>query len=84
MFVTAFGVDAFPGQTLHDVLATGGGGLTALGRQIVNALLDSVKLSNYPLSTAQVISDFKSAFASGNYDALTKQIEGYGDNCPLN
>jgi hypothetical protein len=84
LFVTAFGVDAFPGQSLHDVLATGGGGLTALGRQIVNALLDSVELSNYPLTTALVISDFKSAFASGNYDALTKQIEGYGDNCPLN
>jgi hypothetical protein len=60
------GVDAFPGQSLHDVLQTGGGGLTALGRQIVNALLDSVKLSNYPLTTALVISDFKSAFASGN------------------
>jgi hypothetical protein len=32
LFVTAFGVDASPGQSLHDVLETGGGGLAALGR----------------------------------------------------
>jgi hypothetical protein len=82
--VTAFGVDAFPGKTLHAVLATGGGGLTALGRQIVSALLNSVALfPNYPLTTAQVIADFQAAFASGDFDTLKSQIEGFGDNCPL-
>jgi hypothetical protein len=84
LFVTAFGVNAFPGETIHDVLATGGGGLTALGRQIVSALLNSAKLSGYPLTTAQVIADFQQAFASGRYEGLTNQLEGFGDNCPLN
>ena len=84
-FKDAFFVDAFPGQTLHDVLETGGGGLTALGRQIVNALLNSVALApNYPLSTADVIAQFQQAFASGQYSTLQNKLEKFGDNCPLN
>jgi hypothetical protein len=80
--VTAFGVNAFPGKTMHDVLATGGGGCTALGRQIVSALLNSEVLPGYPLTPAQVISAFQAAFP-GHCAALQNQIEGYGDNCPL-
>jgi sugar (pentulose or hexulose) kinase len=83
--VTAFGVNAFPGKTMHAVLATGGGGLNALGRQIVSALLNSVALApSYPLTPAQVIAAFQAAFASGDYETLKNQIEGFGENCPLN
>jgi len=84
LFVSAFGVDAFPGKTMEDVLSTGGGGLNALGRQVVAALLNSVALANYPLSSGQVIAAFQNAFASGDYTPLTNQLEGYGDNCVLN
>ena len=40
--------DAFPGMTLHAVLWQGGGGLNALGRQTVAALLNASSLRAGP------------------------------------
>jgi hypothetical protein len=87
LFVTAFGVNAFPGKTLLQVLSTGGGGLTALGRQIVAALLNSNTTSlNYNWSTAAVISAFANAYATKQYQPLEGQLDNWNSQqgCPLN
>lgn len=85
-FLSAFGVNAFPGMSLLDVLNNGGGGLDALGRHAVAALLNSTSAGvDYPLSTAQVISAFQSAYASGNYEAQKNIFAGYNElGCPIN
>lgn len=82
--------NAFPGKTLEQVLSTGGGGLTALGRQTVGALLNAAKLGapNFGLSSTQVINMFNSVFPGGNYGALQTTFENLTDVngrvCPLN
>lgn len=54
--------DAFPGKTLLQVLAQGGGGLNALGRHAVAALLNSASGQvDYALSTFDVITLFNGA-----------------------
>jgi len=87
LFDNVFGRNAFPELTLLDVLNTGGGGLDALGRQTVGALLNSAHPSvNYPLTTAEVITLFQTAFDSGNYEAQKNAFEAFNKNlpCPLN
>jgi hypothetical protein len=77
--------DAFPGKSLLDVLSTGGGGLKALGRHTVAALLNSATNMSYPLSTNDVITLFNAAFASGAYQAAKDLFEGFNEQgCPLN
>jgi len=76
--------NAFPGMTLVDVLSQGGGGLKALGRHTVAALLSSGSV-NYGMHTADVIAAFNDAFASGNYEPLHKKLEKLNEaGCPLN
>jgi len=59
--------NAFPGMTLLQVLGQGGGGLKALGRHTVAALLNAASSDvAYDLSVAQVIAGFNSAYASGD------------------
>lgn len=91
LFVTAFGENAFPGQTLQAVLANGGGGLNALGRQTVSALLNAQSSGvNFELSAAEVIGQFQAAFpgSSASYTALKNSFEALTDVngriCPLN
>lgn len=86
LFVDAFGVDAFPGKTLVQVLGTGGGGLKALGRHAVAALLNAASGGvDYDRTTAEVIASFNAAFASGSYDALKNVFETFNEQgCPLN
>lgn len=78
--------DAFPGMTLLDVLKQGGGGIKALGRHTVAALLNAGNgdVQN-GLTTAQVISAFDAAFASGDYETQKNIFEGLNElGCPLN
>jgi hypothetical protein len=86
LFVDAFGVDAFPGMTLAQVAALGGGGLNALGRHAVAALLNAASPGvDYDLTEAQVISAFAAAFASGDYETQKDIFEGFNEQgCPLN
>lgn len=85
LFVTAFGVDAFPGKTLLDVVSNGGGGLKALGRHSVAALLNSAAGVQSGLTTAQVISAFGAAYASGDFETQKNIFEGLNElGCPLN
>jgi hypothetical protein len=85
LFDTYF-ANAFPGMTLVQVAGQGGGGLKALGRHTVAALLNAASSGvDYDLTTAQVISAFDAAFASGNYEATKDVFEGYNEQgCPLN
>jgi hypothetical protein len=77
--------NAFPGQTLLQVLKNGGGGLNALGRDTVGQLLNSAKLANPGQTTAQVISMFNAVFPGTNadYSALHAQFV-FPHNCGLN
>jgi len=70
-FDSVFSVTVFPSSfTLLDALAQGGGGVNALGRQGVAALLNAASGTlSYPLTTAQVITLVHNAIVSG--DATT-------------
>ena len=85
LFDTYF-ANAFPGKTLLEVLSTGGGGLDALGRHAVAALLNAGSgAPDYPLTTAQVIAAFDAAFASGQYEAQKNIFDRFNNlGCPLN
>jgi hypothetical protein len=78
--------NAFPGLSLVQVLELGGGGLNALGRHAVAALLSAASDPvNYNLTPAEVITMFNAAFGSGNYEATKNVFAGYNEQvCPLN
>ena len=73
LFSSVF-ADAFPGQTLLDVVWARGGGLDALGRHAVAALLNAASPDvEYDYTAAQVISLFNDAYASGNRQTIEDQ-----------
>ena len=73
-FVTVF-EDAFPGMTLLDVVSLGGGGLNALGRHTVAALLNAQSPGvDYGMTAADVIAAFNGVFPGGDYSTLTNQF----------
>ena len=77
--------NAFPGMTLLEVLSLGGGGLNALGRHTVAALLNAASADvDGEFTVAQVIAAFDAAFASGNYETQ-KNIFAVSNElgCPL-
>jgi hypothetical protein len=78
--------DAFPGMTLQQVAAQGGGGLKALGRHTVAALLNAASSGvDYDYSVADVIADFNAAFASGDYETQKNLFAVANEQgCPLN
>ena len=78
--------NAFPGKTLVQVAAQGGGGLIALGRHTVAALLNAASAGvSYDLTVNDVITSFNAAFQFGDYNGLKDIFEGYNEQgCPLN
>jgi hypothetical protein len=61
--------NAFPGKTLGQVLQLQGGGLNALGRHTVAALLNSSNPGvNYGMTTAEVIAAFNAAYPASSYN----------------
>lgn len=78
--------DAFPGMTLLDVVGQGGGGIKALGRHTVAALLNSGTTDvEYDMTSAGVIDAFNAAYAGGDYEAQKNLFEGFNEQgCPLN
>lgn len=85
-FDTIFGRDAFnPDITLLQALNLGGGGLNALARQAVAAILNAAHPNiNYPFTVSQIISMFQSAFDSGNYEPTKDQFDDANNQgCPL-
>ncbi len=80
--------NAFPGMTLLQVLQQGGGGLKALGRHTVAALLNSASSGvDYDLTTAQVIQLFNDLYPSTTteYNKLKDYFAKFNEQgCPLN
>lgn len=85
-FIDAFGVDAFPGKTLLSVLKQGGGGLIALGRHAVAALLNAASDGvDYDAAPTGVIASFDEAYASGSYEEMKDVFATFNElGCPLN
>ncbi|MGH8469757.1 MAG: hypothetical protein ACREVY_12490 [Gammaproteobacteria bacterium] len=79
--------NAFPGMTLLQVLEQGGGGLTALGRHTVAALLNAASPDvSYDLTVSEVIAQFNQTFPGTNtaYEDLKNTFEGFNEQgCPL-
>jgi hypothetical protein len=82
--------NAFPNMTLLGVLEQGGGGLKALGRHTVAALLNSATADvDYDYaSPAEVIAAFNAAYLSSDADEIEDQkdvFEGFNEQgCPIN
>jgi hypothetical protein len=80
--------DAFPGLSLVQVAANGGGGLDALGRHTVAALLNSANTEvSYDLTPQEVIDAFNNLYPGSkeDYESLKDQFEGLNEQgCPLN
>ena len=78
--------NAFPGKTLLQVLKQGGGGLNALGRHTVAALLNAANPDvAYPLTPGQVINKFDSVYPGSKkkYNWLKNKFENYNEaGCP--
>jgi len=80
--------DAFPGMTLHDVLSQGGGGLKALGRHTVAALLNAASAGvDYSVDVSDIIDAFDDVYpgSNGAYQTLKNIFETENElGCPLN
>ncbi len=77
--------NAFPGKTLLQVLGQGGGGLNALGRQTVAALLNASNPDvGYAYTAAEVIAKFNAVYPGGDYTTLKNDLEYLNTvYCPL-
>jgi hypothetical protein len=78
--------DAFPGMTLVQVLDLGGGGLNALGRHTVAALLNAASGDvDYDLTALQVINAFNAVYPGGDYESLKNRFDLLNNQgCPIN
>jgi hypothetical protein len=78
--------DAFPGKTLIEVLWLRGGGLKALGRETVAALLNAAAPGvDFELTEAEVVSLFNGFYPGGDYNSLKDLFEAFNTiGCPLN
>lgn len=78
--------NAFPGKTLLQVLWQGGGGLNALGRHTVAALLNAASPDvDYDLTVEDVIDAFNGVYPDGDYEGLKDELEDFNEQgCPLN
>ena len=86
-FNTTFGVTAFrPDITLLQGLKREGGGINALARHAVGALLNAASSEvAFPLTPQQVIDKVKAAVApNGNIEAAKNELGNLNEqNCPL-
>lgn len=74
--------------TLHQALGLGGGGIFALMRQGVAALLNAASpLLDYPLSAGEVIEELRTAIENGDAEAIEgvkDRLEQYNEGeCPI-
>ena len=85
-FDATFGVDAFgPALTLLEAAAQGGGGLAALGRHAVAALLNASHAEvSYSLTADAVILLVQDAVSSGDFESTKDLLADFNeDGCPL-
>jgi hypothetical protein len=73
-------------MTLLQVLGQGGGGLKALGRHTVAALLNAASSGvNYNLSVSDVIDAFNAVHPDGDYEGQKDIFARFNEQgCPLN
>ena len=80
--------DAFPNQSLSQVLRNGGGGLKALGRHSVAALLNAASSEvSYDLTSFDVVDMFDQTHPGTKraYNTLKNNFESFNEQgCPLN
>ena len=82
-------MDAFSGEpSLLQALKFGGGGLKALARHAVAALLNAAHPDIDPApeydTPAEVIAAFQAAFASGDYETTKDALQASNESgCPL-
>jgi hypothetical protein len=80
--------DAFPGSTLVEVADGNGGGLIALGRHTVAAVLNAANPEvSYDFTPQEVIDAFNAVYpgSKGDYETLKNQLEDFNEQgCPLN
>ncbi len=78
--------NAFPGMTLLAVLKQGGGGLKALGRHTVAALLNAASSGvSYGQTAAEVVNAFNTVFPGGDYETQKDIFANLNEQgCPLN
>ncbi len=78
--------NAFSGKTFQQVMATGGGGLNALGRHTVAALLNAASGGvDYDLTPQEVIDGFNAVYPGGDYEAQKNIFANFNEQgCPLN
>lgn len=82
-FDAVFGVSY--GGTLLEGASAKGGGVNALARHAVAALLNASSTVDYAANTAQVIDAVQAAFASGDFETQKNVFEGWNEmGCPLN
>lgn len=87
LFNEVFDVAAFDSDlTLAQATRLRGGGLNALGRHAVAALLNAASDDvSYDRSVDSVIASFNAAYATGDYEPVKNVFEGFNEqNCPLN
>jgi hypothetical protein len=79
-FSSAFGGStAFGTKTLQQVISQGGGGLNALGRQAVGALMNAASPGvSYELTPAQVVAKFNAA-TPATYESVKDEFEALTD-----
>lgn len=78
--------NAFPGKTLLFVLGQGGGGLKALGRHTVAALLNAASTGvDYGQTATEVVNAFNAVFPGGDYETQKDIFANLNEQgCPLN
>ena len=83
-FEEVFGDDSF--DTLLDALKAGGGGIKALGRHTVAALLNSASQDvDYPFSQQEIIDHYNDAINDDNFEDVKNMFEFQNEQeCPLN
>ncbi|MEQ9451815.1 MAG: hypothetical protein RJQ07_09535 [Pseudomonadales bacterium] len=87
LFNEVFDVAAFDSDlTLAQATRLRGGGLNALGRHAVAALLNAASDDvSYDRSVDSVIASFNAAYATGDYEPVKNVFEGFNEqSCPLN
>jgi cysteine-rich repeat protein len=86
LFADAFGVDAFPGMTLAEATRLKKGGLNALGRHAVAALLNAASSDvEYDRTVTSVIESFQYAYSMSEYEFMKNIFESFNEqSCPLN
>jgi hypothetical protein len=84
LYCNVFGVG--PCITLLEALQSGGGGVNALLRHSVAALLNAANPDvSYDLTVGEVISIVQDAFSSGEFEDAKDEFAGFNEQvCPLN